>query len=132
MEDAVPTLRSVCRLSNLFVTHSTAPPVSACSVQFGSVCRMEVTKPSKTSTNVIVAVRVRPMNSREKSKGSFQTWKALGDKACITQLTDDGKPMPGHSSVFTFGKIRANYLHTPLHSHFVGLELNTAPGILFS
>jgi len=57
---------------------------------------------SETSSNVIVAVRVRPMNDREITKKCYKLWTALVNQASITQICE-GKPVL--KAMYTYGTL---------------------------
>lgn len=51
---------------------------------------------------ITVAVRLRPLNSRERQEGQCKIWSCLPQYASVTQLQPDGAPVPERSAGHTF------------------------------
>ena len=56
-------------------------------------------------SNVKVAIRCRPLNKREQKFHQEDSWLVNGNT--MSQLTHNGKPVPGSS--FSFGKFHYNF-----------------------
>ena len=53
--------------------------------------------------NIHVGVRVRPLNERELATGETSVWAVNPASQSISQITADGRPVPG--CLYSFGEL---------------------------
>ncbi|CAM9503144.1 unnamed protein product, partial [Phaeothamnion confervicola] len=63
--------------------------------------------PGGEEKGTMVAIRMRPLNERERSQGQNKVWRCLPAYNSVTQTTPDGNPLPDAkgSTFFTYDKI---------------------------